>query len=233
LVQSNDLVRCARRLDDYVKLTLAHDLYRFHRIRSTTRVLEDMLSLLAGQSGGLANYTKLARPLGLDERTLVEYLDYLEGAFLISRAYYYSKKRDARLRKMRKIYVPNPGLLNIFLGRVDPAVLENPIEMGRLAESVAHGYAKRLAFNLSPGPSPPVYYWRDAHDHEVDIVVEFRGSPIPIEVKYRTDPKRDLEGVRHFIKEKDPPFAVVVTRDLLELEPPILFLPLLDFLMLA
>lgn len=233
LIRSDDLGRCARRLDEYVKLTLAHDLYRFHKIRSTTRVLEDLLSLIAGQSGGLVNYTKLAQPLGLDERTLVEYLDYLEGAFLISRAYYYSKKRDARLRKMRKVYVPNPGLLNIFLGRVDRSVLEDPNEMGRLVESAVHGYAKRLAFNLSPGPSPPIYYWRDRHDHEVDIVIEYRGSPIPIEVKYRSDPKRDLDGMRHFIEEKSPPFGIVVTRDLLDFEPPVLYVPLTDFLMLA
>jgi predicted AAA+ superfamily ATPase len=233
LIQLNDVNTCARRLDDYVKLTLAHDLYRFHKIRSTTRLLEELLSLVAGQSGGLANYTQLAQPLGLDERTLVEYLDYLEAAFLISRAYYYSKKRDSRMRKRRKIYVPNPGLLNIFLGRVDPTILKDPTEMGRLVESVVHGYAKRLAFNLSPGPSPPVYYWRDRHDHEVDIVIEFQGAPVPIEVKYRSDPKRDLEGLHHFIEEEAPPFGIVVTRDLLELQPPILYIPLVDFLMLA
>ena len=233
LIQSDDAGRCARRLDDYVKLTLAHDLYRFHRIRSSTRVLEDLLSLIAGQSGGLANHRKLSEPLGLDERTLSEYLDYLEGAFMISRAYFYSRRRDTRLRKQRKIYIPNPGLLNVLRGRVDASMFTNSIEMGQLVESVVHGYAKRLAFNLSPGPLPPVYYWRDRHDHEVDVLIEYQGEPLPIEVKYRTDPKRDLEGMHHFIEEKRPPFGVVVTRDLLEYEPPILFVPLVDFLMLA
>jgi uncharacterized protein len=233
LIVSDDLSRCSRRLDDYVKLVLAHDLYRFHKIRSSTRVLEDLLTLIAGQTGGLANNRKLAEPLGLDERTLVEYLDYLEGAFLISRAYYYTKRRDSRLRKQRKIYVPNPGLLNVLRGTVDRSILTNPIEMGRTVESVVHGYAKRLSFNLSPGPTPPVYYWRDQHDHEVDVVIEYQGTPVPIEVKYRTEPKSDLEGIRHFIEEKSPGFGIVVTRDLLELEPPLLFVPFDDFLMLA
>jgi uncharacterized protein len=233
LIPSNDINWCARRLDDYVKLTLAHDLYRFHNIRSRTRVLEDLLTLIAGQSGDLVNYQKLAEPLGLDQRTLAEYLDYLEGAFIISRAYYYSKKRDARLRKQRKIYIPNPGLLNVLRGRVDSNAIKDPIQLGHIVESVVHGYSKRLAFNLSPGPSPPVYYWRDRHDHEVDIVIEFQGIPLPIEVKYRNDPKQDLKGIHHFIDEKSPPLGIVVTRDHLEYQSPLLFVPFVDFLMLA
>ena len=189
--------------------------------------------MIAAQSGGLANYSALAHPLGLDERTLAEYLDYLEDSFLISRAHFYSKSRSTRMKKMRKIYVPNPGLLNVFLGRVDRSILASPMEMGRLAESVAHGYAKRLAFNLSPGPSPPVYYWRDKRGRDVDSVLEHRGQPMPIEVKCRSDRKRDLEGLRSFIVEKNAPFGVVITRDDLDLDPPILYLPLTDYLMLA
>jgi hypothetical protein len=61
-------------LDDCVKLTLAHDLYRFHEIRSSTRVLEDLLSLVAAHSGGLASYAGLAEPAGLEQRTRVQYM---------------------------------------------------------------------------------------------------------------------------------------------------------------
>ncbi|MCI4323484.1 MAG: ATP-binding protein [Thermoplasmata archaeon] len=233
LIKSTDVSRCAQRLDDYVKLTLAHDLYRFHQIRSSTRVLEELLSLIAGQSGSLANNRKLADPVGLDQRTLTEYLSFLEAAFMISIAHFYSKSRNSRLRKQRKIYVPNPGLLNVLRGTVDRSVLNDPSEMGHTIESVVHGYSKRLAYNLSPGPSPPVYYWRDDHGHEVDVVIEFKGSPIPIEVKYRSEPRKDLEGLHHFIQEKRPPFGIVVTRDVLDLEPPLLFIPFVDFLMLA
>jgi uncharacterized protein len=233
LAQATDLGACAKRLDEYVKLTLAHDLYRFHEIRSSTRVLEDLLGLIAAQSGGLASYAGLAEPVGLEQRTLVEYLDYLEEAFLISRASFYSSSRQSRLRKQKKVYVPNPGILNVLRGRLDRSLLSSPEEMGVVAESVVHEHAKRLAFNLDPGVGSAVYYWRNRRGQEVDIVVEVGGRPLPIEVKYRSDPHKKLEGIRSFIDEKGAPFGLVVTKDLLELSPPLLYLPLSDFLMLA
>lgn len=233
LAQATDLPACARRLDEYVKLTLAHDLYRFHEIRSSTRVLEDLLSLIASQSGGLVSYAGLAEPVGLEQRTLVEYLDFLEEAFLISRAPFYSRSRQSRLRKQKKIYVPNPGLLNVLRGRLDRSVLASPEEMGMVVESVVHEHAKRLAFNLGAGIGSEVYYWRNRRGQEVDIVVEIGGKPLPIEVKYRADPRQHLEGIRSFIEEKHAPFGLVVTKDLLELSPPFVFVPLADFLMLA
>ena len=161
LAQATDLVTCTKRLDEYVKLTLAHDLYRFHEIRSSTRVLEDLLSLIASQSGGLASYAGLAEPIGLEQRTLIEYLDYLEDAFLISRASFYSSSRQSRLRKQKKVYVPNPGILNVLRGRLDRSLLASAEEMGMVAESVVHEHAKRLSFNLDPGLGRAVYYWRN------------------------------------------------------------------------
>ena len=216
-----------------MKLTLAHDLYRFHRIRSSTRVLEDLLGLVASQSGGLASYASLAEALGLEQRTLVEYLDYLEEAFLISRAPFYSRSPQSRLRKQRKIYIPNPGLLNVLRGRVDRSAFASPEEMGMIAESVVHEHAKRLALNLTPGLGSPVCYWRNRRGHEVDVVIEVGRTPLPIEVKFREDPHRGLEGIRAFIEEKKTQLGLVITKDLLELAPPLVFVPLVDFLMLA
>lgn len=233
LLRGTDLSYCVRRLDEYVKLTLAHDLYRFHRVRSSTRVFEDLLGLIANQSGGLFSYQKIAQILNLEVRTLSEYLDYLEGAFLISRAYFYTRNRVSRLRKQRKIYVPNPGFLNVLRGRLDSSLRNNSTELGFIAESVAHGYAKRMAFNLTLRPDPPIYYWRNRRDKEVDIVIEVDGIPLPIEVKYRENPKADLAGLDDFVAEKRPSLSLVVTRDLTEVDGNRMFIPLEDFMLLA
>jgi predicted AAA+ superfamily ATPase len=93
--------------------------------------------------------------------------------------------------------------------------------------------AKRLVYCLNPGPEPEAFYWRDRHDREVDVVVSIDGKPVPIEVKYRVDPHRDLDGLTAF-REQHPasPFGLVVTRDTIDLREQKLLLPLSHFLLL-
>src|SRR5208282_3238160 len=223
----------ARTLSDYLTLTLTNDVYRFFGIRSSTRVFEDLLSLIASQSGQVMSYRSLAESLNLELRTLQEYLDYLEGIFLVSRAPFYSRSRAVRSRKQRKIYLTNPAILNLLLGHLGQDLTRRASWIGPVAESVVHDHAKRLAFNYSPGVDPTAYYWRDERGHEVDIVIEADGNPLPIEVKYRTDPKRDLGGIEAFIEKFHSSAAVVVTRDVLALESNVIYIPLPDFLSLV
>lgn len=233
LVQSEDLGTCLRRLKEYLDLTLIHDVYRFYDIRASTKVFEDLLGLMASQSGGLVSYRKTAETLGLRERTLRSYLDYLEGAFLISTSQFYSKSKAARARKQRKVYLGNTGLLNLLRGRLDRTVLSDAAEAGVIAEAAVHADSKRLAFNLGSGLSPVVSYWRDKSGHEVDCVIEVDRRPLPIEVKYKNNPTSGLDGIQAFIEEKEVSLGLVVTKDKLDLQPPLLFLPIQDFLMLT
>jgi predicted AAA+ superfamily ATPase len=223
----------ARTLSDYLSLTLTNDVYRFFGIRSSTRVFEDLLSLIASQSGQIMSYRRLAETLGIELRTLQEYLDYLEGIFLVSRAQFYSKSRAVRSRKQRKIYLTNPAILNLLLGHLGPDLTRQASLMGPVAESVVHDHAKRLAFNFSPGIAPTAYYWRDDRGHEVDVVIDVDGNPLPIEVKFRADPKRDIGGVHAFLEKFNSEVAIVVTRDLLAVEAKIFYMPLADFLSLV
>jgi hypothetical protein len=233
LADKDDPFLAARRLQEYMELTLAHDLYRFYRIRSTTRVLEDLLSVVASQSGQLTSYQNLANAIGMERRLLERYLDILEGTYFIQRSQFYSRSSSKRQRKPRKLYIANPGYLNILRGRFDLAVLKDGVMTGLLAESLAREHLLRMCYNISPGVSPQIYYWQDLNKHEVDMVVEIEGKPLPIEVKYRADPKRDLRGMTSFFEQFAPPFGIVVTKDLLELDGKTLFIPLADFLLMA
>jgi uncharacterized protein len=233
LLESRDLQWCARRLREYLTLTIANDLYRFFQIRATG-LFEDLLGLIARESGQLISYRNLAETLRVEERTIIEYLDYLESVFLVSRAQYYSESRAKRIRRQRKAYLSNPGLRNALLGRVSRRTLTDPQVLGPQAEGLAHDHAKRLVYCLDPGPTPEAFYWRDRQNREVDIVISVGGRPVPIEVKYRTDPHRDLEGIRSFISaNSDAPFGLVITRDVLEIQGRILFLPLSHFLLMV
>lgn len=105
--------------------------------------------------------------------------------------------------------------------------------LGRLAEEVVHDHARRLVCCLSPRPEQSAYYWRGELGREVDVVMTIEGKPIPIEGRFRADPRRDLDGRRAFLESHSAaPFGLVVTRDLVELREGTLFLPLSCFLLM-
>lgn len=233
LLDLRDTRRSASRLREYLDLTIANDLSRVYQIRAPG-LFYDLLGLLARESGQLISYRNLAEMLHVQERTIVDYLDHLESVFLVTQAEFYSGSRAKRIRRQRKIIIANPGLQNALIGRLDRRTLTDPALLGRLAEAVVHDHAKRLVYCLNPGPEPEAFYWRDGHDKEVDVVVNIDDRPIPIEVKFRTNPHRDLEGLNAFLEAHSAaPFGLVVTRDLLELRDRTLFLPLSHFLLMV
>lgn len=105
--------------------------------------------------------------------------------------------------------------------------------LGRLAEEVVHDHTRRLVSCLSPRPEQSAYYWRGELGREVDVVMTIEGKPIPIEGRFRADPRRDLDGRHAFLESHSAaPFGLVVTRDLVELREGTLFLPLSCFLLM-
>jgi predicted AAA+ superfamily ATPase len=233
LLEMRDYRRCAGRLREYLDLTIVNDLSRVFQIR-TPGLFYNLLGYLARESGQLISYRNLAETFHVQERTVVEYLEHLESVFLVSQAQFFSESRAKRIRRQRKILLSNPGLQNALLGRLDRRVLTDSPLLGRLAEGVVHDHAKRLVYCLNPGPEPNAFYWRDGHDREVDVVVSIDGKPIPIEVKYRANPQRDLDGLRAFLESHpQAPFGIVVTRDLMEIIGKTLFIPLSQFLLMV
>lgn len=233
LLSQEDLPWCARRLHDYLSLILARDLYRHFEIRAPG-VLEDLLGLVAKETGQRISYRGWAETLGLQERTLKDYLDHLERTLLVAQAEYFARSRAKRIRRQRKVYLLNVGLRNVLLGRLDEGLLRDPSHLGPSVEALVHDHARRLAGALSPEWLPRAFYWRDRRGREVDVVVPLGDRVLPVEVKHRGDPGRGLEGLRAFLEaHPEAPFGLVVTRDRLELRDRLLFLPLEAFLLLA
>lgn len=233
LMDVNDMHWCARRLREYLELTIMNDLYRVYQVRATG-TFESLLTILAKESGQLVSYRGLAENLGTQERTVIEHVDLLSRLLLVSQAFFFSESRAKRVRRQRKVFVSNPSVRNSLLGKVSESTLRDYSYLGPSVEGLVHDHAKRLVYCLDPGQDPEAFYWRDRGGHEVDIVVKVDDRPIPVEVKFRGDPYRDLGGLKAFMDgERKAPFGLVVTRDVLDLRERLLFVPLPWFLMMA
>ncbi|MFQ6129063.1 MAG: ATP-binding protein [Thermoplasmata archaeon] len=232
LLDVESLPESSRALRTYVDLTTYKDLIRLFDIRDP-RALEGLISLIAHESSRRMSIETMARALGLRQETLNRYLDYLESAFLLSRSEFYTRSRASRMRKPKKVYLTNSGLRNAITGTLRETTLQDPVEIGKIAETVAYDHCKRLKYCLELSGPPELFYWND-RVAEVDMIMELFGKPVPVEVKYRSSVTTgDVRGVQRFMVAHDSPLGLVITRDDFSSTEKIVLLPLWFFLLMC
>ena len=90
----------------------------------------------------------------------------------------------------------------------------------------------RLAYHATKVTPPKAFYWQDASNREVDIVLDLGTRPLAIEVKYRAEVrKEDAEGLNSFLVERPGALGLLITRGTLERRGGVVLVPLWIFLM--
>lgn len=148
-------------------------------------VLERLVYVLAGQMCGLMNMTNLAASLEVSRQTVMQYIRYLEQAFLVFALGNYSTSEETVQRQGRKVYFVDGAIRNAALQRgLSP--IRDLQERGLLVENAAA--AQLHALSLQTGMR--AYHWR-SKGNEVDLVYEDASGPIAFEIS---------SGARHSLR---------------------------------
>ncbi len=231
IAATQDLSACAQYLRNYLQLTMYKDILRTNKVRDPV-ALENLFAILAKESSQIINRVQLAQTLDLRRETLNTYLHLLKTTFLISESEFYSQSRVKRSRREKKIYVNDVGIRNVSCALLDDQTLTNTEELGKIIETMVADHTKRLQFNLDPSRYSSLMYWREKN--EVDIVIDLFGKPLPIEVKYREQIRSsDIEGVKNFQHRVESPLSIVVTKNHIILQGPIVFMPVWQYLIMC
>jgi len=232
VVKTDDLNQTAENLKTYLNLTIYKDIVRTFKIRDPV-AFEELIAVLARECSQRVNYSELARTLELKRHTLKSYIYFLKTAFLISESEYYSKSRAKRIRREKKVYVNDPGIRNVAVGMLNDYLLSNAAELGKVVEAIVADHCRRLKFDLEPTSEIQTFYWKNK-GYETDILIELYQKSIPIEVKYRdTIDRKDLKGMLEFSEKHKTPFQLVITKEKLDLNTHIIFVPLWLFLLMC
>ncbi len=168
----------ARWFTGYAQTYLERDV-RDHVALSSPIDLRRLMRLACLRIGNVLNQADLARDAGVSHATAHRYLDVLEASYQLVRLPAYSVNRSKRLIKSPKVFWTDTGLAMHLAGEHTPrgAHLENLV------------LSDLLAWSSTAPDAPQVLYWRTASGHEVDFVIEWRGSVVPIEVKASARPR--------------------------------------------
>lgn len=152
------------------------------------------LVAVAARTGQLLNYASLARDVDIDNKTAKAWLSVLETSGLVYVLQPYHSNLSKRLIKAPKLYFLDTGLAAYLTRWPDAASLQAGAMSGAVLETwVVSEILKSYWHNAQEAP---LYFYRDADQQEVDLLVDSSTTLYPIEIKKTASPSHNAK--RHF-----------------------------------
>ncbi len=175
----------------YVQTYLERDVRTLRQVGDLAG-FQSFLKVLAARSGQLLNLTDAARDIGVAVNTIRAWLSVLEATYQVIVLRPYFANVGKRLVKTPKVYFTDVGTLCHLAGLRDPAHAASGPLGGAIMETAVLSEIVKTATHR--GLTPQVFFWRTLAGTEVDIVVEYDGKLVPIEVKLSATPRPGMAG---------------------------------------
>jgi len=167
-------------LENYILTYIERDVRSLLNVEDL-RTFEIFLRMCATQSGQLTNLTSIASNVGVSQPTVKRWLSLLETSGIVFLLPPYHENFRKRLVKTPKLYFIDTGVLCFLLSIKTPEELKSHPLYGAIFETfIVSDFYKRIAHL---GETPPLYFWRDKTGHEIDLLVDFGSTLLPIEIK--------------------------------------------------
>ena len=166
---------------------LYKDILMFEGLKMPEKLVH-LLQLLAFRIGTEINYNNLSKELKIDNATVEKYIKLLEDSFIIFRLKALSRNHAKELKKGRKIYFIDNGIVNALLGNFN--LPENRADVGALWENyvISEIYKKYHYENRWAN----FYFWRTQDQQEIDLVIEENQVFHAFEIKWNQNVKARL-----------------------------------------
>lgn len=156
---------------DVRQIIAVKDLDSFHRF----------VQLCAGRVGSVLNLESLSNDVGVSNNTIKNWMSALQASFIIYRLRPYYENFGKRIIKAPKLYFTDVGQVSYLLGLETAVQVARERLRGALFENLV--LLELIKTYTNRGKEPHLYYYRDNHQNEVDIILKARNALIPIEVK--------------------------------------------------
>lgn len=169
-----------RILNEIVESYLLKDILELEKIKGS-KILLDLLRLLAFQIGNEVSLSELGRQLGLDYKTVARYLDLFEKSFIIYSLRGFSRNLRKEITKKNKYYFLDNGVRNAVIANFNSLELRD--DVGKLWENFA--VVERLKKQSYKSIYANNYFWRTWSQKEIDFVEEREGKLFGYEFKWK------------------------------------------------
>jgi len=163
---------------------LYKDLFLLEQI-SKPVLLQKIVKALALQVGSEVNYSELSKLILIDNKTIEKYIDLLEKAFVVFKLPALSNNIRNEIKKGRKIYFYDNGIINAVTGNFNP--LTQRTDIGSLWEN--HIISERIKhLNIQQNESNS-FFWRTTQQQEIDYIEKNADQILACEIKWKPKTK--------------------------------------------
>lgn len=198
IVQQESTERKKETLTYYVDNLVYKDIFEIERIKYP-QIFRQLLQLLALQIGQIVNPNELSKTLGINRKTVLEYISLYEKFHLIYILRPYFKNKRKEIIKSFKIYFTDLGIRNSILKNYKNLSLRN--DVGEMFENlVVMSFIANIHYLKAPYQ---IYFWRNQNKAEVDLVLHHSENDTltPMEIKW-TKTKMPPESFSNLYNDK-------------------------------
>ena len=185
-----------RFFNSYLQTYVERDVRALIQLRDLSQ-FQKFLTLLAGRVGQVVNLASLGNDVGASGTTIRNWLSVLQASYVVFELPPFFENVQKRVIKSPKIYFTDVGLAAFLLGiHTEEQASRDPLR-GNLYENFI--IADILKGALNRGIRPEVYFFRDSHGNEVDLLIREKGELTPVEIKSSGTFSADfLKGLERF-----------------------------------
>ena len=183
------------------------DTYLQRDIRDLAQVADEMdfyhfMTVAAAHTAKPIVYEELASASGISAPTAKKWLSILVSSQIIALVQPYYNNALKRVVKMPLMHFLDTGLAAYLLKWGNPEILEKGAMSGAFFESYV--FSEIYKSYLNAGKEPPLFYYRDKDQKEIDLLIYQNGTLFPIEIKKAASPGKAaiknfkvLDAVQH------------------------------------
>lgn len=167
------------------------DTYLQRDIRDLTQVADEMqfynfMTIVAAHTSKPVVYEELANAAGISAPTAKKWLSVLVSSHIIALIQPFHNNALKRVVKMPLLHFLDTGLAAYLLKWGNPETLEKGAMSGAFFESYV--FSEIYKSYLNAGKEPPIFYYRDKDQKEIDLLLYQNGVLSPIEIKKAASP---------------------------------------------
>ena len=179
----------------YIKTYIERDIRELINIKDEVKFLK-FISAVAARTGQEYNSSDICKDIGIDNKTVDNWISILRNTFLVYFLQPYSNNAVGRVIKRPKIYFMDTGLACYLAGYLDSRTLERSAYSGQIFETYIISEIIKSYNNNSRDPRLHLYYYRDNNQKEIDLLVVDQDMIYPVEIKKSANPGK--EAIKNF-----------------------------------